>query len=75
MDNTKFQMIFVDHGVSHTEEYDAFIGIQIKGNGVLLHVHEKGNFPDSFWKKLPDLMKASLQQGMESRKQALKDNG
>jgi hypothetical protein len=71
MDKTKYQMTIIEDGISHTEEYDAFIGIEIKDNHVLLHINEKGNLPDSFWRKLPDLMKLNIEQGMESRKQSL----
>lgn len=71
MDNTKFQLDIADKDGIHHEEYDAFIGIEIKGSKVLLHIHENGNLPDSFWRYLPTAMSDSIEQGMKQRKASL----
>ena len=71
MDRSKYQLTIEEDGKLHTEEYDAIIGLELRGNSLLLHIRERGNWPDSFWIQLPDLMKQYIDRGLAERKKSL----
>jgi hypothetical protein len=70
MANELIQLTIVDGTGRHEESCSAVIGIEIKEGKALLYIFENGDLSEEFWRKLPDAMKATIEQGIESRREA-----